>query len=303
LYKVQFILLEKNRRTQELKKLLVLTLVLFSAFSLSTVNAAAKGGPKPMETVAYEGAYEEVCYLEDSYEVDLWAGQDILAGSVVVTVENGMLSVEVMTDYQYDDVHIGTYTELPAKRPAPGKMVFNEGPYEVGETVFLIVHVAFSDIEDSPVSGETAYGGNTQTGTNAWFYYIPLEVKECDVPPVDPEGEWTQETAYAYFLEDSIAFDENGQPWGWYSLYQEGTFDVYAGVGLNDLSKGTFVGTITVENGTAVFTAEDGVRVLEEHFYIGADVPARIPGQWNTIDMDNAVYMTFHLSVEILVEE
>ena len=85
--------------------------------------------------------------------------------------------------------------------------------------------------------------------------------------------------------------------------YPEGTFDVYAGAGLNDLSKGTFVGTITVENGTAVFTAEDGVRVLEEHFYIGADVPARIPGQWNTIDMYNAVYMTFHLSVEILVEE
>jgi hypothetical protein len=182
-------------------------------------------------------------------------------------------------------------------------MVFNEGQYAVGETVFVIVHVAFSDVEGSPVSGENAYGANTQTGENAWFYYIPLEIVECEEPPVDPEGVWTQETAYEFFLEDSIAFDDGGLPWGWYAIYQEGTFDVYAGAGLNDLMKGTFIGTITVEGGTVTFEAEDDVIVLEEHFYIGTDIPQRIPGQWKTIGMTNPMYMTFHLSVEIFVED
>jgi len=284
-----------------MKKLFALTMAVFMVLGSALTGVSAKGGPKVYE--APEVVYEEVCYVEDSYEVDLWAGQDILAGSVVVTIENGMLSVEVITDFEYDDIHIGTYNELPTKRPAPGQMVFNEGEYLVGDTVIVIVHVAFSDVIGSPVAGETAYGGNNQTGANAWFYYIPLEIIECEQPPVNP-GVWTQETAYAYFGQNSIEFNPNGGAWGWYAEYQEGTFDVYAGAGLNDLSKGTFVGTITVENGTAVFTAVDEtVRVLEEHFYIGELIPERIPGQWQTIDMSNPVYMTFHLSVEILVEE
>mgnify|MGYP000868564792 CR=1 FL=1 len=121
---------------------------------------------------------------------------------------------------------------------------------------------------------------------------------------VNPEYVTRQETAYAYFGSTSIPFNQDASAsnaWGWYTTYQEGTFPVYAGAGQNDLNKGTLVGYITVSGTTVTFVPFDNVTVLEQHFYIGGNIPTRVPGRWQTISQP-LVYMTFHLSVEITEE-
>ncbi len=283
---------------------ITLLLAIFTLTMFNVESVSAKGKPLPPDPVTVEYMELEVC---DVAEFDLWAGQDILAGYVHVFLdENNYLQVQVNSEYTIDEVHLGTYTELPTKRPAPGQMEFDSGPYESGDSIIVLVHVAFAEDmdENNPVAGETAYAGDPDfDGKGAWFYYIALTFIDCD-GPVDPPTSFSYQTTYAYFGEDSIPFDINGQPWGWYAMFMPGTYELYAGAGLNDLSKGTYVGDLTVdEYGNVSYILFEGYEVnLEEgnpevHFYIGEEVPERIPGQWKTVDMTNPLYMTFHLVV------
>lgn len=288
-------------------KRLVFTVFTLFLFFFTSVNAeviSAKGRPVPYAPAPVEYMDLEVCKVS---EFDLWAGQDILAGSVNVFLdEDGYLQVQVNSDYTIDEIHLGTYSELPTSRPAPGQMEFDSGPYESGDSIIVLVHVAFAEDldENNPVGGETAYAGTPEfNGRGAWFYFVALTFVDCD-GPVDPPTSFSYQTTYAYFGDSSIAFDLNGQPWGWYATFLPGTYDLYAGAGLNDLSKGTHVGYLTVDVfGNVSFTLFQGYVVNVEdgepevHFYIGEDIPERIPGQWKTVDMTNPLYMTFHLVV------
>jgi len=290
-----------------MRRLVFLTTLVFATvligFGSLSVSAMKPAAPEPTPVEYIE---QQLCEVG---EFDLWAGQHIWAGTVFIWLdEDGYLQVDIDTDFTIDEIHLGTYDEVPVKRPAPGQMEFNPGPYEVGDTVVVLVHVAFAEDLDpeNPVGGETAYAGDPVfPGKGAWFYYVALEFTPCtEDPDPDPETEYLCETTYAYFEADSIPFDLGGQPWGWYSMFMDGTFDLYAGAGLNDLSKGTLVGELTVHpDGTVEYELFEGFEVNmedgepKEHFYIGELVPERIPGQWKTIDMTNPVYMTFHLVV------
>lgn len=291
-----------------MKKIVFLTtLVLaFILVGFGGLNVSAKKPTQEPMPVTY--IEQQVCEVG---VFDLWAGQDIYAGTVMIYLDiDGYLNVEIDTDYTIDEIHLGTYDELPAKRPAPGQMVFDPGPYEVGDTVIVLVHVAFAEDLDpeNPVAGETAYAGEPEfPGKGAWFYYVALEFVPCtDDPDPDPGPEENCETTYAHFGEASIPFNPNGGSWGWYAEFEPGTYDLWAGAGQNDLSKGTHVGELTVHpDGTIEYTLFEGFEVNminnmpEEHFYIGALVPERVPGQWQTIDPleENWIYMTFHLVV------
>ena len=282
--------------------LLILVLLIFTSVNFETLSA--KGRPLPMTPPPVTYTDLKVCEVG---EFDLWAGQDIYAGSVSIFLDvDGYLQVQVNSEYTIDEVHVGTYDELPTFRPAPGQMVFDQGPYESGDSVIVLVHVAFAEDmdEENPVAGETAYAGDPNfDGKGAWLYYVALAFIDCD-GPVDPPTSFSYQTTYAYFGDDSIPFDVNGQPWGWYSTFMPGTYELYAGAGLNDLSKGTHVGNITIDEfGNVEYTLFEGFVVNiedgepEEHFYIGELEPERIPGQWKTIDMSNPLFMTFHLVV------
>lgn len=288
-----------------MKKIILVTMLFLFAFTSVNSNLVfAKGKPAPTPVMSFEYMEVEICKIA---ELDLWAGQNTLAGNVNVFLDtDGYLNVQVNSDYTIDEIHLGTYTELPSKRPAPGQMEFDSGPYESGDSVIVLVHVAFAEDtnEENPVAGETAYAGDPVfEGKGAWFYFVALTFIDCDVT-VDPPTSFSYQTTYAYFGTDSIAFDTNGQPWGWYTTFMTGTFELNAGAGLNDLTKGTNVGNITIDElGNVSYTLYEGYEINMEdgepevHFYIGEDVPERIPGQWKTIDMTNPLYMTFHLVV------
>ncbi|MEJ2051097.1 MAG: DNRLRE domain-containing protein [Calditrichota bacterium] len=110
------------------------------------------------------------------------------------------------------------------------------------------------------------------------------------------------ETAYAYEDEYAHCFSEyDFNNWGWTNgplgtgTY---TFDIYAGAGQCDLSKGTQVGVLTVEYDgstvTATYDLNSGNVLNEVHLYIGSDpIPTSkqgketvAPGQYPYSDSD-----------------
>ncbi|MFU8786903.1 MAG: hypothetical protein ACNA7U_06590 [Candidatus Izemoplasmataceae bacterium] len=282
------------------KLILVLTLAL-TIFVIGFSTAEAKGKPVFKPTTVEYLEFDVLEFTEfGSMTFDLWAGKTIWAGTVTVVFDEGTLSVIVDAVQEAYDVHIGTYSELPTSRPAPGKMIFQQDGWEIGDELILIVHVAFDyGIEDSEVTGESAYAGEPANSTTAWFNYIAVKFVEVPNDEENPdEPVYGSQTAYAYFGEQSIPFDEDGQPWGWYAEFAAGTYPIYAGAGLNDLSKGTLVGYVTVsDDGEVSVEMLEGYVVVDYHFYIGGSVPERKPGQYKTIDMANPVYMTFHFVV------
>lgn len=318
--------------------LIALMAITTLGFSFTTINAgdtAYVGGTStpfnPGQTEWLDenvdfGFDLEVCMNGfESFGYNIYAGQHIFAGTVDVYINsNGDLvfHVDLVEGALAKEFHIYMYDEanqMPLSRPAPGQadlvvenLYMNEFMYVIpmGELVdyedyFFIFHLALVDDEDagtppSGVAGETAYvGGPNGPSSGAWFYAMAFVLVPCTIvePPVDPDlGE---ETAYAYFGNMSIPFDERGRPWGWYAEYQEGLFPVYAGAARNNINKGTLVGHILVDGLDVTFMPLSGFEAIGYHYYIGPNVPKRVPGQWQVIttDINEAVYMTFHLDV------
>lgn len=79
--------------------------------------------------------------------------------------------------------------------------------------------------------------------------------------------------------------------WGW-AIRRTGTgttvHNVYAGAGLNDISRGTLVGTVSINwdgtTATVTYALASGVVMTEAHLYAGSTAPTTIaPGQYGNI--------------------
>lgn len=114
---------------------------------------------------------------------------------------------------------------------------------------------------------------------------------------LDEETAWAQGSSDTE-LWDIPVTDKKGDivpltdKWGWYFEYAEGDGDIthvskdlYAGAGQNDISKGTYVGTVEVWDslGTlyVTYNVEEGVNLLEAHIFADEDLPeTAAPGQF-----------------------
>jgi hypothetical protein len=140
----------------------------------------------------------------------------------------------------------------------------------------------------------------------------------------NPEDiEYNFETAYAFGGDLARCFIEDGfNQWGWtngligYGAY---TWDLFAGAGQCDLSKGTLVGTVTVNYSADSFTVEYNVVApyvlmnkdgeVETHVYAGSgmyplnnDTPTVAPGQYYIEDpLTGEIYVIAHAVVGIPV--
>ena len=127
---------------------------------------------------------------------------------------------------------------------------------------------------------------------------IPVECQSC-------------ETAFAYDASGDCFIEYDFSRWGWTIPISEGNyvFDVYAGAGQCDLSKGTKVGTVSVSySGNDVDVDYDimpGYNLDEEHTYAGLDpIPSNpkngkltlAPGQYRIADDLNGedIYVILH---------
>jgi len=152
---------------------------------------------------------------------------------------------------------------------------------------------------------ETGWGaGARMVDKGSWATYFGLTLK-CRDDVVNPGG--NTETAFAFGNSAATCFlniDEDGDGrddfnrWGWTNgPLSSGTyaFPIYAGAGQCNLSKGTLVGTLTVNYSGSTANVSYSINapyyLTETHLYVGSEILARdvngdftvAPGQYPTI--------------------
>lgn len=152
--------------------------------------------------------------------------------------------------------------------------------------VYLVAHAALRKLlGDGSYQTETGYGEGTRLVSKGnWATWFSLTLKCQDTQPE------TCETAWAYGGSAATCFlsiDENndGQGdfnrWGWTNPVSApasgsttSTFELWAGAGQCDRSKGTLVGTVTVvydgSTATVTYAASTGFTFDETHLYAGS---------------------------------
>ena len=271
-----------------MKKILLTALLLLS-FGLISSNSIEVSAGRPEMECTYE--------YQESY-FDLWAGQHILAGNVVISNDETNIYIDIYADNGaiMQEAHVYIYyneVDIPNSRPAPGQADFvleNQFSDHIqfvipetfieGDTFYFVIHVAFSsgtNSDDIELGGETAYAGDVDTPINlaehGWFYgtfHTVLIVEDCH-----PVGRTQSETAWVYYGLDSYEISPDDR-WGWYSVFEPGSYAIYAAAGRNDLNKGLYVGQAIIDmQGNVTFDMNDGVVIEEYHVYIGLDIPTK----------------------------
>lgn len=220
---------------------------------------------------------------------------------------------------------IGSLDGGGEKRPAPGQLPYHYDPGGLGSVtehtftvpfaeinvsmnpvtcpelphLFVVAHAEVNGVDDGSgtLSGETAFGGNQGGPGNSWWYYGEYEIC-CEDNP-EPEPCFT-ETAFAkgtYILAtkngkanpeglDALGLTKNR--WGWaINLTAAGdyTFNIWAGAGRNNTSKGELVGILEVnwDETEAIIryllTSDDDYALQEVHIYASNERPSTVaPG-------------------------
>lgn len=151
---------------------------------------------------------------------------------------------------------------------------------------------------------ETAWGGNIPVDVGEpgrWYYYDEYEIC-CDFeePPTGipycqtafAKGGWVFVTSNKANPEQLPSLDLIKNRWGWaikLTAVGSTTYDIWAGAGLNDTSKGTLVGNLTVNwdgsNVTVTYEIDEGYDISEVHIYAGDDPPnTTAPGQYGYVN-------------------
>jgi YD repeat-containing protein len=163
---------------------------------------------------------------------------------------------------------------------------------------------------------DTAWGGDQCTksqdkSAKRWVCSIVYQAGCCGTPPPPPPGGYTQ-TAFAkggyVFTSDRKSNPEllptlglTRNRWGWaINIMEAGeyTYEIWAGAGLNYTSKGTLVGTLTVNwdgsYATITYNMNPGFSMCGIHVYAGDFMPTTIaPGQYGNIVSFDPNAMTY----------
>ena len=251
---------------------------------------------------------------------DLYAGQDILVGYVEVSNDETNLEIKFVIDVDgwcLGETHVAvakTLEGIPQTKkgnPIPGQFTYkDEDPDCIQDTYTIPLDeiypawacddnlvIAAHAVVNNDVSGdeETAWGAESEGEIgfegNNWATYFNYTIK-CSEDPT-PSG---CETAFAYSGNDADCFQNFGfSRWGWsigpISSGSNNQYAIWAGAGQCDLSKGTLVGTLTIDyvgsTATITYTMDNGYTMDETHLYVGNarfplnnSVPTVAPGQY-----------------------
>lgn len=177
------------------------------------------------------------------------------------------------------------------------------------------------------IQTETGWGFGNRTSGNNWAMIFSFNIN-CDVNNPTPPAQ-KSETAWAYACNYAFCFlnipNLNSNNWGWTNgpfTAGQYTFDLYAGAGQCDRSRGTLVGKVTVSyNGLTAqvtFNTCGNYTLDETHLYVGADQlymkngePTVAPGKFPykhsdlggvksdtyTITVSGSIYIAAHAKV------
>ncbi len=268
----------------------------------ATDSTGSSPSPQPAARVVLQG---QTC-------VTLLAGQTIIAGEVCSVVDGDSLRLTYTSNggWFIYETHLwaGTdFASLPVNKagnPQPGLFPYASSQSGVASftvslplsmfglskemtacapvTIYVVSHAVVKKTKtDGSLQSETAYGEGTrlvQKGNWATWFSISLGCIADEPPKLA-----TEETAFA-FANDSLSACFIGSDllatnrWGW----SNGTlvpgsyvFQLYAGAGQCDLSKGTHVGSLTVvyagSTATVTYAMLPGFSLSATHLYVGTD--------------------------------
>jgi hypothetical protein len=278
---------------------------LFLAFSLLFAFAFMQSCQKTEQAVPAQEQNNErsgdlktqIDYCGDPITVNLVDfDETMFPGTVTVGNDENMLYVTYDVTAPYSILNLAVYAG-PADQLPSGNSINGDGtgsfeawtfpysyyPYfEVNSYTFEIdlstlpecfILVTYAKI-NGPDGIFYAWG---KSNTKYPGYYFDYCVQDCN-PPLG-----ACETMYAYgdsYAQCFIGLPElTSKKWGWTNgPLAEGTyeFDIWAGAGQCDLSKGTHVGTLDVEYSggqvTVTYTMFDDYSMTETHLYVGNDI-------------------------------
>jgi hypothetical protein len=286
--------------------------------------------------------------------VELLAGQTIPAGTVTIANDANNLYVTFSTagtGWFISETHLhvaDSLASIPQTKtgnPKIGNFDYqsSHNPYvteytytiaksrwitDAFKNVTVAAHAVVVKLDEAGnvIASETGWGKGDQFNIKgSWAMYVSYTWQDC----ITVVKETKTETAFAFGGDLAKCFDQFdvSNRWGWSNgPLAEGsyTFDLYAGAGQCDLSKGTKVGTLSVvySNGTAtVIYQMAGVNsdtnmpyaLTETHLYVGSEPLARnkqgestvAPGQFPYINAElntsSRSYTVSGLSGEIYV--
>jgi hypothetical protein len=303
------------------------------------------------ETNGSQHAVAARVVVQDASCVTLLAGQTTPAGSVCTVVDGDSVRVTYSTTdgWRIFETHMwaGTsFASLPVNKAGnPQVGLFPHASTQTGVTsvtvslplslfglsqgmascapvtAYVVAHAVVKKQRlDGSWQSETAYGEGTrlvQKGNWATWFSITLTCAQDEPPQVA-----TEETAFA-FANDSLSMCFIGSDllttnrWGWSNgplVAGSYSFDLYAGAGQCDRSKGTLVGSLGIlyngSTATVTYTMRPGFFLGETHLYAGTDaLPSSIdrktgakeytvaPGQYGNIhDLDEASSDTYTIT-------
>ncbi|MCD4683547.1 MAG: hypothetical protein K8R86_09720 [Bacteroidales bacterium] len=229
--------------------------------------------------------------------------ETVVAGTVTVGNDENFLYVtyELTGNYWIDNaaLYVGPADDVPGTLYGNGTGSFSPWnfpykyfPWNPVQTKTFVVDL--STLEDCFLVVAYAYVQDVSTGDYYFIYgknnnkspgfYFDYCKQSCQEP--------TCETAFAWGDEYATCFIDipylNGNRWGWTNgplssgIYD---FELWAGAGQCDLSKGTLVGTLNIDYdgsiATVTYSMDAGFTLNETHLYIGDEpVPQKNNGQY-----------------------
>jgi hypothetical protein len=297
------------------KKLYVLVLGLISVFVFAGCSQIL-----PTEDSVYNDISSSEMFISRSIaststlssEYEVIAGQNKYIGKVVVSNTQTELNVEFMLNDPWKavqshlDLNIDTYVPgqyqykkeydpsvnydkftLALPSGTTGKILLHLSVINVltgqSETAWAVKLTNYTPGSSVPQTDSTDTLFTTKEAKGKWYGYILY------TPVFPPIAEVKSETAWAYASKTFIGLNISTR-WGWIITFDGNKLStpIYAAAGKNDITKGTLVGTLTVEflneklYVSYSFSGEYYADVL--HMYYGQTYPTiAAPGQYPAI--------------------
>jgi hypothetical protein len=252
--------------------------------------------------------------------VPLLAGQTISAGTVCSSIEGENVEVTYETSngwllysaHLWAGLNLASMPQTNSGNPKLGNFPYNAGTLEGVSsysfsvplstfglssgmtscdpvTGYLVAHaVVKKQLDDGSFQSETAYGDGTRLVQKGnWSTWFSIGLTCTDEEPKLAACE----TAFAFGDELATCFIDSGvistNRRGWFNGpigTGSHSFDIYAGAGQCDLSKGTYVGSLSVSYDGSVanvsYSMLPGFTMDETHLYVGSEPLPRTNGQY-----------------------
>ena len=271
-----------------------------------------------------KGIYSEC----DPVSINIMAGQFTNSGTILVENDatNLYVTYNALQNWYFSEMHlyVGPYSNVPAQNgnPVPGQFPYKKSfnplvqtytftiplssiTLDANKCMYIAAHSSMKNIVDGIViRTETGWAGDIKFPGKNWATYFNYCLRTCTPPPPDVT---TCETAYM-FGNNTFNALEISEKWGWATYYSNAVngsyaYNLYAGAGQNDITKGYLAGTVTVNiQGTnisvTINATHPGTVFTETHVYLSDSIPTTAaPGQFgNQHTLSNTTSDSYNLT-------